>query len=463
MKMLAWVTADAMNFSSLLFVFRLLPLFLAVYYIVPTKYRNHVLLAGSLLFYTMADPKGILLLLLSVAVNGIIARKIGAGAGEADTAVRRRRKIWLAMALVYNFGLLLLFKYVGPAGAMPLGMSFYTFRIVSYVLDVYEMQIDAERSPLLLAGYLCMFPTIVSGPVTRYDSVRMEFQDRETSLELFEEGLKTFTLGFASKIVLADRIALLWHEIRTAGFASISTPLAWMGAFAYTFQIYFDFQGYSLMAIGVGKMLGFHLPDNFRQPYAARSMGEFWRRWHITLGQWFRDYVYIPLGGNRKGTARTCFNLLVVWLLTGIWHGSTANFIVWGLFIAFFLVAERLFLKKWLDKSRFFSHLYMAVAVPLSWVIFAIPELSQLGVYFGRLFPIRGQFTGVNPVDYIKYAGMYGWIFVLCGVFCLPVLERWYSAHKKHPAVYLFLLGCFWAAVYFAAGSANNPFLYLYF
>lgn len=512
---------NALNFSSLQFIFRILPIFLLAYYVTPKKGRNLILLLGSILFYTMAQPGGLLLLVLSALINYGIARKIGSAGNDlgkesltgpqpaldrAEAAAqggaaqpqpllakaqetqpasqvireeaaqqetrpatkpsdrfRNKRKAWLLLALVYNFGMLLLYKYVGPAGAMPLGMSFYTFRIVSYVLDVYEMQIDAEHSLLRLGTYLCMFPAVVSGPVTRYDPIRLQLSDRIHSAELFEDGLKTFVLGLASKLVLADRIAILWHEVQTIGFAGISTPLAWMGAFAYTFQIYFDFQGYSLMAIGVGKMLGFHLPDNFRQPYAARSFGEFWRRWHITLGEWFRDYVYIPLGGNRKGTARTCANLLLVWLLTGMWHGSTVNFLLWGIFVGLLLVTERLFLRRFLDKSKVFSHLYMFIMIPLTWVVFAIPDLKQLGLYFSRLFPLTGGAAGINPDDYLKYAGMFGGIFALCLLFCLPALGRWYQRHRKHPLVILFLAAAFWAAVYYGANSVNNPFVYLNF
>lgn len=279
-----------------------------------------------------------------------------------------------------------------------------------------------------------------------------------------ESGLRFFIAGLASKVLLADRIGILWHEIQVIGFESISTPLAWMGAFAYSLMLYFDFSGYSLMAVGVGRMLGLTLPENFRYPYAARSFTQFWRRWHITLSSWFRDYVYIPLGGSRKGKGRTCLNMLAVWLLTGIWHGNGWNFLLWGLLLWLLLTAEKLFLRSWLEEHGICARLYMLALIPVTWIVFAITDLKELAVYLSRMFPVFGAVQGnVNGADFIKYGKMFWPLFLLGWFFSRPWAESWYRKTKENPLWTAVWLAVFWVCVYYLANTSGNPFLYFSF
>lgn len=477
-----------MVFSSLEFIFRFLPVFFLLYFITPKKFKNYVLLFGSLCFYTIGEPVYVVLMLVSVIMNHVLALFM-----EQFREKRYIKGVFLALALLYDFGMLFVFKYSGffvdnvnrvltalyqSNGAegyllpqmelvLPLGISFYTFQIVSYVVDVYRGKIKAEESVFLLATYLCMFPQLISGPIVVYSDVAQQLKKRIISLECFEDGLKLFILGLGSKVLIANRIGSLWNDIQTIGFESISTPLAWMGAFAYTIQIYFDFNGYSLMAVGLGKMLGFSIPGNFNHPYTAKSVTEFWRRWHITLGRWFKEYLYIPLGGNRKGMVRTLGNLLVVWLFTGLWHGAGWNFVLWGLITFLFIAVEKLFLKKWLDKTWLLSRIYMLFVIPQTWVVFAITDMTELQLYFSRLFPFlqnaSGRVGNVNPGDYVKYGSIYGLVFAAGVLFSTLLPGKWYGKHKKSVPALLGLLLIFWASVYFLANASNNPFLYFRF
>ena len=293
-----------MVFSSFEFLFRFLPFFLLIYYVTPQKWKNAVLFAGSILFYTAGEAEYVVLLLASVVINYVFGRLM-----YRDTYEGRGKKqlILLIVALCYDFGVLFLFKYSGFMDKLPLGISFYTFQIAAYIIDVYRGRVPVEKSFIRLGTYVTMFPQLIAGPIINYSEVRMALCSRTVTFEQFESGLKILILGLGAKVIVADRIGLLWNNIQAIGFESISTPLAWMGAFAYSIELYFDFSGYSLMALGLGRMLGFEFPKNFKHPYISRSVSEFWRRWHITLGRWFREYVYIPLGGNRKGKARTIF------------------------------------------------------------------------------------------------------------------------------------------------------------
>ena len=270
--------------------------------------------------------------------------------------------------------------------SLPLGISFYTFQICSYLMDVYRGAIRAERSLFRLMGYVCMFPQLLSGPLIRYGKLVREWKGREHSMKGFEEGIRIFTVGLGMKVLIANQVGNLWRQTTAIGFESISTPMAWLGLIGYTLQIYFDFYGYSMMASGLGRIMGFHFPDNFRQPYLSVSMTEFWRRWHITLGEWFRDYVYIPLGGSRTGTWRTLRNLLAVWLLTGLWHGDSWNYILWGVVLFLIIAIEKLGLLRILERYHILGHLYMAFWIPISWLIFAVEDLPMLWVYLTRLF-----------------------------------------------------------------------------
>ncbi|EHI60117.1 MBOAT family O-acyltransferase [Hungatella hathewayi] len=471
-----------MVFSSFEFLVYFLPGFLLVYYLAPARWKNSCLFAGSLIFYAVGvrnHPFYLALIVCSVLVNYRVGRAIGL-AGRKSI-----RKRWLAAGLVYNFGWLVFFKYldfilenVNRAGAwmgasrqipylnlvLPIGISFYTFQISSYLIDVYRGKVRAERSVIALGTYLCMFPQLIAGPIVTYSSVNVQLRARKHSMAKVEEGLKLFTLGLGYKVLIANQVAGLWHQVNTIGYDSISTPLAWMGIAAYSFQIYFDFYGYSLMAKGLGKLLGFQFPDNFSNPYLSLSMTEFWRRWHITLGSWFREYVYIPLGGNRKGFARTIRNMLAVWLLTGLWHGASWNFILWGFMMFVLISVEKMGWGKVTERFRLLGHLYMALVIPLTWLIFAVPDMGQIGLYLSRLFPFLGGVEGnVFAGDYVKYGKMYGISMIAALIFSTGLPERMYRKWKFHVVTALLLTAVFWGAVYCIYLGMDDPFLYFNF
>ena len=479
-------------FSSITFLYYFLPAVLVIYYLAPAKVKNLILFLASFVFYLWGEPKYSVLLLFSVAVGYMGGRcieyqrqkKCVSAADPADRSGKYKGghdRLVVGIFTAMTLGLLVFFKYMDFLAdsvnrilgthvpmvqiALPVGISFYTFQIMAYVIDVYRGRIPAEQSLLRLGTYLTMFPQLISGPITNYADVRVALgRERKIKARQLEEGMKLLIIGLAAKVVIADRIGTLWNSIRMIGFDSISTKLAWMGAFAYSLQLYFDFAGYSMMARGIGKMLGFELPVNFRYPYISKSVTEFWRRWHITLGRWFREYVYIPLGGNRKGKARTFFNLFVVWSLTALWHGANYNFLIWGGILLCCLLVEKLFLLRLLDKSRVIGHLYVLFVVPLSWVAFAVTDLSELGVYMTRLFPFAGHAAGViNHLDYLKYLNDYAPLFLLGVLFATPLPETCYRLIERRWIGRVILLGIFGLCMYYLAVSANNPFLYFNF
>lgn len=454
-----------MVFSSVEFLLGFLPVFILLYYITPVRYRNITLLAGSILFYAYGEPVYVFLLIGSVVVNFEAGKLLGI---ENKINKRKKRALYLSIVAV-DVLMLAFFKLLpevsraGDSVALPLGISFYTFQILSYVTDVYRGDIRAERSIVRLGTYISMFPQLVAGPIVNYSEVSEDLRKRTYSLAQVDEGLKTFVLGLALKVLLADRLAILWHDIQTIGFVSISTQLAWLGAVSYSMQIYFDFYGYSLMAVGLGRMLGFTLPENFILPYMSKSVREFYRRWHATLGRWFRNYVYIPLGGSRKGTLRTIINLLVVWILTSFWHGGSINFLLWGLSLWFLIVMERL-----LDRNgrfrrmKLLPHLYVLFVIPLTWICFAIPDLADLKIYFGRMF---GFVSGirVNAGDAAKVLQNYG-LLLLAGIFlCTPLPKRLFERFKDRIPGMLLLAVLFWMCVWRIMVEGNNPFMYFRF
>lgn len=457
-----------MIFSSLNFIFRFLPVFFLIYFLAPVRYRNFLLLIGSLVFYGIGDWKGMLLLMGSVLINYFLARAI-----EHFRQRKWLKKVFLIVAVLCNVGTLLFFKYSNfvvdniekasgteidfPEIALPLGISFYTFQILSYVIDVYCKRIDCEKLIVNLGAYLCMFPKLLEGPITPYAKISDRMKSRRVTVNGFEEGLRIFTLGLASKVLLANRFGQVWNCMAEVGYESLSTPMAWIGAAAYTLQIYFDFNGYSLMAIGLGNMLGFKLPRNFNHPYMATSVTDFWKRWHMTLTDWFRTYIYIPLGGNRKGMVRTLCNMFIVWLLTGFWHGASWNFILWGLYYFVLLCAERLFLKKYLCRFRILSRVYTILAVICGWVIFAITDIRQIGVYFSRMFLLHAG------TDFIEVLSNYG-IFFLPGILLsTPLFLKLYEKQKKKIPGVLLLLTLFWISIVMLVDSVYSPFLYFEF
>lgn len=471
-----------MVFSSIAFIMYFMPVFFLVYYILPASYKNAWLFLASLGFYyygVRGNPGYLLLMIMSVVVNFVAGKLI-----EAQKT-KRARKAWLVVGIVYDLGWLILFKYLGFLienlnalfGAMhvkvqletwnlilPIGISFYTFQIISYLVDVYRRETKAEKSLISLGTYLCMFPQLIAGPIVNYHLIQEQLHKRKHFMVKVESGLKVFALGLAYKVLLANRVGHLWTEVTAIGYESISTPLAWMSIVAYSLQLYFDFYGYSLMAIGLGRMMGFDFPQNFNNPYMAVSMTDFWRRWHMTLGGWFREYVYIPLGGNRGGFAKTVRNMFVVWLLTGLWHGASWNFVLWGLLLFVLLFVEKAGLGKVLERHKALGHIYMILWIPLSWLVFVITDLSQLGIYLQKLFPFFGSTgTVLFQGDYLKYGKTYGIYLVLGILFATGVQEKLLKKNKNRLWVILLLLALFWASVYCMYLGMDDPFLYFRF
>ena len=464
-----------MVFSSIEFLLCFLPLFLLLYGVTPSYMKNVTLFAGSLVFYAYGEPEYLWLLIVSVAVNYFLGLHLARGARlkgkdrkQKKSKLENKRKILLALSVAGNIGVLAIFKSGIVVNRLPLGISFYTFRILSYLIDVYRGEEAKEPSFMRLATYITMFPQLLSGPISGYGEVRGALYEREFSAKNIQAGLEIFTVGLVFKVLLADRLGLLWREVQVTGFESISTPLAWIAAIAYSMKLYFDFYGYSLMAVGLGQMLGFSLPSNFNNPYMASSVRNFYRRWHVTLGQWFCRYVYVPLGGNRKGEWRTVINLLCVWFLTALWHGSTLNFLLWGLMLWLLIVLERQFER--LGAEKLFSrgilrgvpHLYLWIVIPVSWMCFAITDLSQLGTYLGRMFGVV-EGIRVSTGDWKKALMNYGVLFVAGGFACTPVLQKLFQRFRDSlPGMFL-LIVLFWLCVWRLQIEGQNPFMYLNF
>lgn len=442
-----------------------------VYYLAPNFWKNRILLLGSLAFYfvgTYQNPEHLILLIFSIFTDF--------GIGLQIEKSQKHKKAYLLLGVSLHLISLITFKYLGfilgeivPNAetfdfladiVLPIGISFYTFQGISYLADVYRNRIKAEKSLLRYAVYISMFEQLIAGPIVTYGQVQDQLQTRKPK----PHGMGTFVVGLGLKVLLANPIWKLWSQTCAIGFESVSTPLAWMAAFAYTFHIYFDFFGYSLMAIGLGKMLGFDLPKNFDYPYLSRTMTEFWRRWHMTLGSWFKEYVYIPMGGNRNGTVKTIRNLLIVWVLTGIWHGAGYNFWLWGVTLALLIILEKYVYGKFLEKNAFLSHLYMLIVIPLSWMVFAIDDMKQLGIFFTRLFPFWGEGPwSVFRYDYVKYFKMY-WPFLLAGIFFSTKIPfQWMKKIENKVVLILFLGVIFIACVFCMYKGLNDPFLYFRF
>ena len=464
-----------MVFSSTTFLLAFLPLVGILYFICPKKLRNALLLVFSLLFYGWGEPKYILIMLFSTVFDYCNGLAIGhfrtAGKPKGAKAV-------LVVSVVGNLSILGFFKYTdfaitnlnGLLGTaipalgllLPIGISFYTFQTMSYTIDVYRGVVPPQRNIIDFSAYVTLFPQLIAGPIVQYKTVAADLENRSReSLADASAGMQRFVIGLGKKVLLANQMGAVWEEIAAMSAPSVVT--AWLGALAFTFQIYFDFSGYSDMAIGLGRMLGFRLPRNFEHPYAARSMRDFWRRWHISLSSWFRDYVYIPLGGSREGKARTYLNLLAVWVLTGLWHGSTLNFLLWGLFLFVLIALERAGWDRVLDKSRVLSRVYMVLMIPLSWLLFAIPSVGRIGVYLGRLFPIVSRGVAVNAGDWLQYGKQYWWLLVLGIVFSTPGPEKLWNRIRSSWLGTVILAVLFWACVYCMSVATNDPFLYFSF
>lgn len=463
-----------MVFSSLVFLFRFIPIFFVLYYAVGAKYRNTVLFAGSIVFYAWGEPAYLLLIFISILVNYLAGLGLGRYTPERDHTAFE--KTVFALAMIFDFGMLFMFKYTGffveninalcgialkdPKFTLPLGISFYTFQIASYVIDRYRGKIETEKNVLTLGTYLVMFPQLIAGPIVVYSQVSQRLHERRITAADVSDGIETFIIGLASKVLIANTVGALWNDLEKIGYQNISMPLAWLGVAAFTLQIYFDFNGYSLMAIGLGKMLGFDIPKNFNHPYVSLSLTEFWRRWHMTLSGWFRDYVYIPLGGNRKGGARTYANLFIVWFLTGFWHGAGWNFICWGLFFFVFLSMEKSFLGAFLQKHPHIARVYSLVLIGLSWMIFAITDFSKLLVYASRLVAVSGS---AHPADVLYYLRNYAAVIILGCVFSTGVVSRRFDAVKNRGVRCVILTVLLFVCVCYLADASYNPFLYFRF
>ena len=392
-----------MVFSSILFMFIYLPIVLAVYYIVPSRWRNVWLFAVNLVFYGWGEPVYIFLMIFSICVNYVSGLLIGRYAAE-----RKKAKLVLIINTVVNLAMLFFFKYFDLVAetlslipgvtiptlglTLPIGISFYTFQTMSYPIDVYRGDGYVQKNFIKFGTFVALFPQLIAGPIVRYKDIAEQLDERHEDLDKFAAGVQRFIVGLGKKVLIANNVGMLWDAYAGTGAADLTFVGAWMAAIAFSLQIYFDFSGYSDMAIGLGKMLGFEFLENFNYPYISRTVTEFWRRWHISLSTWFRDYVYIPLGGSRKGLKRQLLNLLIVWALTGLWHGASWTFLFWGLYYAFFLILEKVFLLRWLDKlPHFVGHLYTLAVAISGWVIFQQTSVAQTMVFFKAMYGFGGK------------------------------------------------------------------------
>ncbi len=472
-----------MVFSTVPFLFRFLPITLLLYYVAPYKLKNTVLFICSLVFYCWGEVKFFPIMLVLIAINYISGLVM-----ERFDDKPRVRQLFLWFAVLGSLSMLIFFKYtnfiltslnslfglslalVQGVEVLPLGISFYTFQTLSYSIDVYRREVKAEHNVIDFGAYVVMFPQLIAGPIVKYREVsdQLHVYKNRYNLAQIEEGVTLFIFGMAKKVLLADTIGKLWSDIigtagdptiTSVGLANASTGLVWLGILAYSFQLYFDFSGYSMMGIGMGKMLGFDFPDNFNLPYISRSITEFWRRWHISLGSWFREYVYIPLGGNRCGLRRQICNIFVVWALTGIWHGANWNFICWGLYYFVLLMIEKMFLLRYLQKGKIWPHIYTLFFVAVGWAMFVG---NEPGVEFGLLF--RKLFVpsaGVSPVYFLRSYGVLLIVSVICST---PLIAKIWDVLKKRTWTRLVTLGALLlVTVAYIVGSTNSPFLYFNF
>uniref|UniRef100_UPI004055F46F MBOAT family O-acyltransferase n=1 Tax=Agathobacter sp. TaxID=2021311 RepID=UPI004055F46F len=443
-----------MVFSSFTFLLVFLPIMLAVYYLAPIRLRNGILFLGSLFFYAWGEPVFVAIMLFSTVVDFIHGQLVEKfrGTGKAKAA--------LISSVVVNLGLLGFFKYTGLV-PLPIGISFYTFQTMSYTIDVYRGKTPVQKNIISFGAYVAMFPQLIAGPIVRYSDIQRELDHRTVEMQEVGTGMDRFLMGLGKKVLLANSFGELWEIFSVQ--TEVSVLGAWIGIVAFALQIYFDFSGYSDMAIGLGKIMGFTFPENFNYPYISRSITEFWRRWHMTLGSWFREYVYIPLGGNRKGLSKQLRNILIVWLLTGIWHGAGWNFLFWGLYFAVLLIVEKLFLLKVLERApKAVAHLYALLAILGGWVIFAFDSFVRGAGWIGAMLGLQGMpFCRTADLYYLK---SYGFLLVLGMAASTPLFKKLGEKFFRHPAVQTagLLLVSVLCLASLAAGS-YNPFLYFRF
>ncbi|ALC88761.1 hypothetical protein AM500_02310 [Bacillus sp. FJAT-18017] len=473
-----------MLFSSSIFLFAFLPIVLILYFISPRVLKNIILLAASLFFYAWGEPRYTIIMLISILINYLFALIVDKKR-ENGTAVK-----WiLGSMVVANLAILGFFKYANffvdnlngllgtsiniPDIPLPIGISFYTFQAMSYVIDVYRKDGKVQKNPINMALYISLFPQLVAGPIVRYQTVADQINERRETIEKIAEGIKRFLIGLAKKMFLANNCGLIADQIFAQNPSEMSMGLAWFGIIAYALQIYFDFSGYSDMAIGLGKMFGFDFLENFNYPYISKSATEFWRRWHISLGSWFRDYVYIPLGGNRKGEARTYLNLLIVWFATGLWHGASWTFIAWGVYYGLLIMIEKAFLLKFLKRiPAILQHIYTLLIVLIGWVFFRSETFTYAFDYIKAMFGMNG--VGMWDLKAEFYSHEHGVILLIAIIGATPLFKKlldWLSSEYGNKAVVAgksVALNTYYVAllvlsVIYVVSTTFNPFIYFRF
>ncbi|WP_294394207.1 MBOAT family O-acyltransferase [uncultured Clostridium sp.] len=466
-----------MIFSSLLFMYIFLPIVLGIYYFSPKKLRNFVLLMISLVFYGWGEPIYIFLMIISIIVGFTGARLIDKYRDNKDFSTC----IFITV-LVLNIGALFFFKYYGflieiinsvfnsnlriRTLPLPLGISFYTFQIISYVVDVYKRDTKVQKNIINFGAYVSMFPQLVAGPIVQYTTIEKQLNSREENLNQFGEGVERFVLGLGKKVIIANNVGAVWNTVKPLVSSDISVLTSWIGIIAFTLQIYFDFSGYSDMAIGLGKMFGFDFMENFKYPYISKSVTEFWRRWHISLGSWFRDYIYIPLGGNRCSKIANVRNIFVVWFVTGLWHGASWNFIVWGLFFGVIIFIEKMGLLKVLDKlPSFLCNIYTMFFVVISWVFFDTYTLKDSMVYIGNMFGLNNNIAYDNMACYLLDTNK---VFFITAIVCSTPLIKYLIEYLKKSLIgkivlIMLYIGIIIISTSLLVGESYNPFLYFRF
>ncbi len=468
-----------MVFSSLEFMFLYFPVVLLLYFVTPLKWRNVTLFVTSLIFYGWGEPLYVFLMLATITVDYFFGWMVG----KYRESNRKRARAYMVAAIVINLAILGFFKYANLVVdtitaltgvtlthidvPLPVGISFYTFQALSYVIDVYRMDANAQRNYTAFGTYVTLFPQLIAGPIVRYQDVDDQLRSRTHSMERFASGVRTLAAGMGKKVLLANAAGEIWTRISEAPETTVAA--AWLGIIMYTFQIYFDFSGYSDMAIGLGKMMGFSFRENFYYPYMASSVTDFWRRWHISLSTWFREYVYIPLGGNRKGRGRQIVNLLAVWFLTGLWHGASWNFVAWGLYYFVLLMLEKTFLLKLLDKlPKFVGHVYTLITVVFGWLLFVFTDFAAGMRYLATMF------GGGSATGFIDAGGVFDWtssliLLVILVIASTPYPRKWlYRLWEKYDApvravTAVLCLAVFFIALAYLVNSSYNPFLYYRF
>ena len=457
-----------MVFSSIVFLTRFLPLVLIVYFLVPgcmkNTWRNLVLFVFSLAFYAWGEPVYIWLMLFSTVVDYV-------NGGLAGYFMNRQRrgiaKIFVGLSVVINLSLLALFKYAGKY-ALPIGISFYTFQSMSYTIDVYRGKAKAEKNPINFGAYISLFPQLIAGPIVRYSDIAKQLRQRTVQMERIRYGVVRFACGLGKKVLIANQAGEIFATVTGYHASGMTTLSAWFGILAFMFQIYFDFSGYSDMAIGLMAIFGFEIPENFDHPYESKSITEFWRRWHISLGSWFKEYVYIPLGGSKKGMGRTFFNIFVVWFLTGLWHGASVNFVLWGLYFYFFLIMEKTWLLKALQKlPRAVSHIYALLVIYFGWLLFAWEDIHGHRVYLKAM-------AGIGSGGLISRESLYllvsnvGLLFIMV-VGCTSLPKRLVTKCMKKDGIVtslcmsIYVAGILLLSIAYLVNGTYNPFLYFRF